>query len=243
MLAKAREGLPAPAEISKAEVQAYYDAHTDKFREPERRRIAAIVMADATAAAKVLVPAAQANGAAWGELFHEHSLTAPDKRDPDAPAELEGDLGIVGPPEDPKGASVSVPAPVQKAAFELKRIGDVHPQLIEHGGRHYIVRLIGQSKGHTRSLAEADRAIRVAILQDKILERERQLEAELRKRFPVQLDDAALKSIELPEKLKAYKPLWDQPGDPSEGSLPPGAEDGEAAGEGADEGQNGSAAP
>ena len=37
---------PAPADIPDAEVRAYYDAHNDDFREPERRRVSAIVVDD-----------------------------------------------------------------------------------------------------------------------------------------------------------------------------------------------------
>jgi hypothetical protein len=218
MLAKAREGLPAPADIPAAQIQAYYDANKEKFREPERRRVSAIVMGDEVKAKEILAEAKAATPAAWGELFFEHSLTAPKKRDPKAPADLAGDLGIVGPPGDPKGGSKDVPQAVQRAVFELKEIGQVHPQLVRDGDRFFIVRLAGMSKGHTRGLVEADRAIRVAILQQMIQEREDALEKELRKRFPVKLDEDALRRVRLPEALKDYKPVWEdeQPALPDE---------------------------
>jgi peptidyl-prolyl cis-trans isomerase C len=211
MLAKTRQGMRAPAEIPAAEVQAYYDKNKEKFREPERRRVSAIELGDAGKADEVLKLALAITSAQqWGELYFEHSLNAPDTRDAQAPADLAGDLGIVGPPGDPKGASKSIAAELQRAVFELKKIGDVYGEVVSSGGRFYIVRMVGRSKGHTRSVAEADRAIRVAILQDAILQREQTLEADLRKRFPVRVDEAALKAVKVPEDLGKYKPYWEK---------------------------------
>ena len=211
MLANARRGMRAPAEIPAAEVQAYYDANKEKFREPERRRVSAILLGDPARAQDVLEAALVIKSAKeWGELFFEHSLDAPKEQDAQAPADLAGDRGIVGPPGDPKGASKSVPPELQRAVFELKAIGDVYDKVVASGDRLYIVRMAGRSKGHTRTVAEADRAIRVSILQDAIVTREQQLEADLRKRFPVQVDEAALSAVKVPSELGKYKPYWEK---------------------------------
>ncbi len=211
VLAKARQGLPAPAEISAAQVQEYYDSHKEKFREPERRRVAAIVLGDADKAKEVMGLAKKIDtGQKWGELFFEHSLTAPKKRNKHAPADLAGDLGIVGPPGDPKGDNKNVPKKVREVAFKLAKVGDIHPKLIKDKNSWFIVRLAGMSKGHTRSIAEADRAIRVAILQQMVRDREAALEKKLRARFPVKVDDKALEGVKLPGGLAKYKPFWDR---------------------------------
>jgi hypothetical protein len=203
MLARAREGLPAPAEIPAGEVQAYYDKHKDKFREPERRRISVIVMGDEAKAKEVHAQALKMKaGEQWGELYYEHSLDAPKEKSAVTPGDLAGDLGIVGPPGEPKGESTKVPKELQRAVFALQNVGQIHPEVIKAEGKFYILRMSGRSEGHTRSLAEADRAIRVAILQDMIRDREDKLEQDLRKRFPVEIDEAALSSIELPSHAK-----------------------------------------
>lgn len=59
MVAKARKGLPAPGDIPAADVRAYYEANKDKFDEPERRRVAAIVFTDKKTAEKVLEDAGE----------------------------------------------------------------------------------------------------------------------------------------------------------------------------------------
>lgn len=203
MLAQARKGLPAPAEIPADEVRAYYEANVDRFREPERRRVGAIVMTDRKEAQKVLAAARKIKSAAeWGELFHQHSITAPKQKSPATPVDLAGDLGIVGPPDDPKGANPNVPDPVRAAVFRIGDVGGVGAELVEAEGKLYIVRMNGITAAHSRSLKEADRSIRVLLLQQKMREREQAVENELRKQFPVQIDDAALASVKLPAALE-----------------------------------------
>lgn len=207
MLAKAREGLMAPAEIPTADVAAYYEAHKQEFEEPERRRVAAIVLGDAATADDVASKAAKLDSPAkWGELYFDKSLDAPKTRDPQAPLDLAGDLGLVGAGDDPRARNDRVPPEVRKVAFELEKVGDVAPKPVRSGDRYYVVRLTGMSKGHVRSLSEAERAIRIAILQAKVREREEALEAELRQRFPVRVDDAALGAVAVPTDASAPDP-------------------------------------
>lgn len=225
LLAKAREGLPTPAQLSDQEVRDYYESHVDKFSEPERRRVAAIIVSERAYAARVLNEALQAKGpAAWGELFFRYSVTAPKTRGPLSPTELAGDLGIVGPIEDPRGSNARIPDPVRRAAFGLKGAGDVYPELIEAQGAHYIVRLNGIAAAHRRSLADSDRAIRVLLIQEKAAERERALEAELRKEFPVRIDEQALATVKVPVAAVAGSSTAQPAPEPSTPAAPTGAE-------------------
>jgi hypothetical protein len=226
VLAEARQGLPSPAQVTEQEVRAYYDAHLDKFTEPERRRVAAIVMSDKKEAAKVLKDAQKTKTPnEWGELFFKHSLTAPKTRGPTSPAELAGDLGIVGPLDDKKGGNERVPDAVRAEAFKLKAVGDVAVDLVEAEGKQFIVRLNGITAAHKRSVAEADRAIRVLIVQEKMAERERALEDELRKKFPVEIDEKALAGVRVPAGVeKAETAVW--PVDAANGGAQQQAPDG-----------------
>jgi hypothetical protein len=202
VLAEARVGLPTPAQITDQEIRAYYDAHADKFSEPERRRVAAIVIGDKKVAAKVLKEALKLKSPTeWGELFFKHSLTAPKQRGPTTPAEMAGDLGIVGPVEDAKGSNPKVPEPVRAAVFKLKEVNEVATELVESENRQFIVRLNGKTQPHKRTLTEADRAIRVLLVQERMAAKERALEEELKKQFPVEIDDAALAAVKLPPGL------------------------------------------
>ena len=219
LLAEAKLGLQAPAQIPDQDVRAYFEAHADRFSEPERRRVAAIVMSDKAEAGKVLKEALKAkNAGEWGELFFKHSLTAPKKRGPTSPVELAGDLGIVGPPQDSKGGNPKVPEPVREAAFKLRDPSAISPELVESEGRFFIVRLSGMTPPHKRSLAEADRAVRVLLMQENLAAREKALEDDLKKKFPVEIDEAALASVKLPAGAeKAEVPGRPEPG-PSAGA-------------------------
>jgi hypothetical protein len=58
--------------------------------------------------------------------------------------------------------------------------------------------MLGKSDAHERTLGDADRSIRIALLQAKIAAREKELEAELRRQFPVTIDEQALAKVEMP---------------------------------------------
>ncbi len=203
MVAKARKGLPAPGDIPAADVRAYYDANKDKFDEPERRRVAAIVFNDKKSAEKVLEEAVKVTTpAAWGELFEKHSTTAPKTKSATSPVELAGDLGVVGSPDDARGKNQKVPEPVRTAVFKIGNVGAVFDKVVEADGKFFIVRMNGITAAHHRSVQEADRSIRVLILQQKMQDQEKAFEAELRKKFPVEINDAALGKVELPANVK-----------------------------------------
>jgi hypothetical protein len=203
ILAQARAALPAPTEIPAAEVRAYYDAHADRFSEPERRRVAVIALDNKADAEKILKAAVKVkNATEWGELFYQHSVTAPKTRPLNAPMETAGDLGIVGPPDDKRGANPKIPETIRAAVFRINNVGSVASEIVRDGNRFYIVRMNGITAAHHRSLAEADRTIRIALMQEKMQKIERDLEEGLRRKFPVEINDKALAAVKLPPALE-----------------------------------------
>jgi hypothetical protein len=198
VLKKMRFNLPSPAEIPERDVRAHYDEHRAEFQEPERRRVAAIVMSDRGEAARVLEQAKKAKPAEWGRLVREHSIGEKPAPPGAAALELAGDLGIVSAPGDARGANPRVPEPVRKAVFAIAELGGVHGELVEHETKFYVLRMTGKTEARSRSFAEAERTIRVAILQKKLEQAQQKLEQELRQRFPVQIDDKALAKVKVP---------------------------------------------
>jgi peptidyl-prolyl cis-trans isomerase C len=197
VLVEARKSLPTPTEIPMEEVRAYYEERKAEYQEPERRRVSAILLDDEKKAKEVLESAQKigADATAWGKLFFESSTTAAQDKKGNIPADLAGDLGIVGPPGDQKGANVKVPEPVRAAAFKLGKVGDVYAEVIPHEGKFYVICLAGMTAGHERSLAEAERQIRVELLKQKMKKLEDDLVAELRKKHKVEIDEAALAKV------------------------------------------------
>ncbi len=189
-----RRELPDPSELPEREVRAYYDAHRDEFREPERRRVLHIAVGTRELAEKIAREAQGANGARWAELAQEHSL---DRRGTEAGGapELAGDLGLVSAPGESRGENPLVLEPLREAVFALKELGDVAPEPVFAGGRYHVVRLGGLSAAKDRSYAEAERIVRLELLRARLLEREAQLEEQLRERFEVKVDEAAVRAL------------------------------------------------
>jgi peptidyl-prolyl cis-trans isomerase C len=191
----------APMDIPEPEVRAWFDTHKQDFEEPERRRVGHLVLKDKAKAEKVLAEARKATPAQWGELVLEHSLESPGKPYKGS-LELLGDLGLVGPSSDPRGGNPKVPAEVRKAAFEIGKLGDVLDHLVQtEDGNWHIVKLMGKTDPHTRSFAEAERTIRITMAQKEMGDADKALEEELRKKIPVQVDEAALGRVKVPEDL------------------------------------------
>ena len=194
MLKEARKNAPMPADIPAADVQAYYDAHRADFRDPERRRVSAIVLPALPAAQAVLEQAQKGLTAAeWGELVRAKSTDATAKAN--VPVDLAGDLGMCSPPGDTRGENPRIPEPVRVAAFEIGKVGDVAPNAVNVNGKFYVVRLTVKNDPQDRSLQESDRSIRVQLSQQKLRAKEDELLAQLKTKFPVQVDDAVMATV------------------------------------------------
>jgi peptidyl-prolyl cis-trans isomerase C len=193
MLKSVRADVPSPSEIPEVEVRSYYEAHRAEFRDPERRRVSAIVVGDDAAGAAVLEAAKKATPTQWGELVRSKSLD-PRAKDPE-PADLAGDFGFVAPPNDRGGPNPRVPEEVRAAVFQIGAVGEVSPRLVKSGGRAYIVKWSAKTEAHDRTFTEAERAIRVRLDQDKIRARQDELLDELRRKYPVEIDEHALSEV------------------------------------------------
>jgi hypothetical protein len=195
MLAEARKGAPAPAEVPEQEVRAWFDEHRAEYKDPERRRVSVVVLKDEATAKVTLDSAKKANGVGFGELVKSKSIDA-HARD-NVPVDLAGDLGIVSPPGDARGENVRVPEPVRVAVFGITDVGGVYDGVVPAGGRFYLVRLTQKLPPHERTYEEAERTIRVKIAQDKLRAREEELLAELRKSVKVEVDEAAVSTVKV----------------------------------------------
>jgi peptidyl-prolyl cis-trans isomerase C len=199
LLRELRNKQPTPEQIPAGEVRAYYEAHRKDFKEPERRRVAHIAVKDRALAERVLGDAKAATAKQWGELVQKFST---DQKGVDVPVELAGDLGMVTPPGWGKNDNARVPEPVRAAAFEIENVSAVLGRIVEDSGSFHVVRLTGKNDPRDRSLEEAERPIRVRLMQGRLRKAEEDLERELRARFPVQVDDAALAKVTVPDTGK-----------------------------------------
>jgi parvulin-like peptidyl-prolyl isomerase len=143
----------------------------------------------------VLASALKATPVVWGELVRSKSVDPQAKAD--IAVDLAGDFGFVSPPGDPRGANERIPDEVRAAVFEVAKVGDVLPRVVPSNHRYYVVKYEGRSEAHDRSLQDAERSIRVKLAQDKRRAAEDALIDDLRKQYPVHIDEAALAQVKV----------------------------------------------
>jgi len=198
MLKEARAGAPQASDISDADARAYYEAHKADYKDPERRRVSLIVATSESSAKSALDQAKGSQAAQWGELVRKLSTDSQAKAN--VPVDLAGDFGIVSPPGDTRGDNARVPAEVRAALFEVDKPGDVLPRVVHSGDKWYVVRMTQKLDAHERTFAEAERAIRVRIAQDRSKAKEDETYQSLRKQFPVKIDEAALATVKVDQR-------------------------------------------
>jgi parvulin-like peptidyl-prolyl isomerase len=198
--------------VSPDEVRAYYDAHHVELRDPERRRASAIVLPTQAAADAVLDQVKKGVTAAqWGELVRSKSADPSAKAN--VPVDLAGDLGMVSPPGDARGDNPRIPEDVRVGLFEIAKVGDVLPRVVHALGKFYVVRLSVKTEPQDRSLQEAERVIRVKLSQEKLRAKEDELLAQLRVKFPVQVDEATLATVVVDVPEGGFPEIPDAAGD------------------------------
>jgi peptidyl-prolyl cis-trans isomerase C len=211
---KARAGVPAPNDIPAPEVQAYFEEHKADFHDPERRRVSAVVLGSAASAASALDAAtktavasadagadanAEASARTWGELVRTRSIDGGGQGGVagEGPLDLAGDLGFVSPPGDPRGINARIPDEVRSAVFEIANVGDVLPRVVPARGKFYVVKLQSKTAPRDLTLQDAERSIRVKLSEEKARASESALIDELRKQYPVEIDEAALAQVKV----------------------------------------------
>ena len=122
------------------------------------------------------------------------------------PLDLAGDVGLVSPPGDTRGNNPKVSPEIREAAFTIPKVSDVADHVVKSGGKFYVVRMTIKEDPKERTLAEAERSIRVKLAQDKLRAREQDLLAQLRTKFPVQVDDATLGTVKVDLAAKTSGP-------------------------------------
>jgi parvulin-like peptidyl-prolyl isomerase len=198
LLRDVRKNVPSANDLPEADVRKYYEEHKAEFNEPERRRVAHIALSSEAEAKRVLEKALKATPAEWGKLVGELSLDKP-KGLGAPPAELAGDLGIVGPPGHPRGGNPRVSEALRAAVFKVSEVGAVLPEVVADGGQFHVVRMTGRTEARERAFAEAERTIRISLVQKQVKDREAELEKSLRAKFPVAIDDAELAKVQVPK--------------------------------------------
>jgi peptidyl-prolyl cis-trans isomerase C len=206
LMKEVRRSVPSASDLPEADVRKYYDEHKEEFSDPERRRVSHIAAGSRAAAEKLLEKAKTATAAEWGAMVRENSIAPVPKELGSMPVELAGDLGIVGPPGHPRGANPRISDAIRAAAFKVEKSGDVLPEVVEDKGKFEIVRVTAITPARDRTFAESERSIRVTLVQQLVKQKEAELDKELRARFPVTIDEAALAKVKATPPSESARP-------------------------------------
>jgi len=192
MRGKLLESLPTPMAIPEDELRKFYDAHVAEYREPERRRVAQIVVKDEATAKKAYEEAKSATPTQWGGIVKKYS---DEKPLPTEAPETAGDLGYVTAPSDTHAQpNAKATTEIRTAVFALPSVGAVSPPVKDVNGWH-VIRMTAKNEARDQSFADVERTIRVRVLQEKRADKEKALIEEMKKQMKIEIDEATLAAI------------------------------------------------
>lgn len=188
-------------DITDAETKGYFDTHLSEFNRPPEVRVSMILVSDEETAKKVLAdPRCKGlENVGFRELVTQYSTDA-DTR------ERGGDLRFFD------EGNRELPQELVSAAFRLVNLGDVsEPFQTKHG--FAILKLTGQRRALTRTLAEVSQQIRAKLFRERRQKLLEEFEQTLRKKTKVTVNEAKLsevrvelsKDVGVPEDLRPPK--------------------------------------
>ena len=179
-----RESIPA------AEVKAYYDAHGDEYRSPERLRLWHLVVATkADAEAALAKVKADPTREAWPKIVSDLSLDPNTKRS-------SGDLGFVSADGRTTEPKVIVPKELVTAAFALKD-GQLADAPVQTSAGWHVLWRRGSVPATARTLTEESPTIRELLFEQKRQNTYNALIARLRGGSKVEIDEELIPLVNL----------------------------------------------
>lgn len=175
------------ANITEAEMLAYYNANQAEFVQPEEVRASAIVLNNRPQAERVATEA-QGELGKTNKAFRDLVL----KYAQDEDTKLRGgDLRYFG------RDAVDIPKPVIEAGFALQQVGDVSGVVDGGNNKFYVLKLTGRKKAMTKSFDDAKGMIRNKLFRDKRVAVQEQFLAGLRAKTNVVVDEASLAKVRI----------------------------------------------
>jgi len=169
--------------VTEEELQAYLDAHTAEFQEPEQVHAAQIVVKEMDEAKKLREELR--TGARFADLARAHSLSAD--------ARMGGDLGWF-----PKGV---MPPEFDKVAFSLQP-GQISDVVTSEYGFH-IFKVLERRPARRKELAQVRREVERLLLREKREKAQGAYLAALRERATIRTNETALARVTGPRPVAA----------------------------------------
>ncbi|HEX4338237.1 MAG TPA: peptidyl-prolyl cis-trans isomerase [Polyangiaceae bacterium] len=188
-LGDALEHEAASETVADTDLRAYYDAHLDDYVQPERIRIARILVDDEAAAKKILSDVTGIKGPElWKNLARESSL--------DEATKLRGGmLGFVYPDGHTDVPQVAVDPALYAAAARVKN-GELVPTPVKEAGHLGVIWRRGSLPATSRSFESERDAIRVILVRERAERALATLSDELRHKYVTDEHPALLETLD-----------------------------------------------
>ncbi|MDJ0763222.1 MAG: peptidylprolyl isomerase [Myxococcota bacterium] len=177
-------------EPTEEELKAYYDAHLDSYRKPEKVRARHILLKDQAAAKKLL------NELKSKKISqHEFRRIAQEQSEDEATKMRGGDLTFFTSVEDRKEDDPKIDPAIVEAAFKTKKNGEIFPKLVNTEVGHHIIMRTGHRAKMDLSFEEAKNRLTTLVRRDN---RKNKIEAAinaLKERYEVEVLEENLKHV------------------------------------------------
>jgi peptidyl-prolyl cis-trans isomerase C len=173
--------------VGDAEMKAYYDAHLAEYVRPEEVRVSAIIIKNRAQAERVAI---EARGDAGKTNKGFRDLVTRYSHDEDSKLR-GGDLRYLD------AQAKDVPAPVIRAAFALRDIGDVSGAVDAGNGRWYVLKQTGRRRSMTKSFDDAKPAIRSKLFREKRLSAQNTFVDDLKAAAKIEINEVNLANIRI----------------------------------------------
>ncbi len=193
------------ADVSDAEIKQYYDANKGEFEKPAQVRASHILFKDKASAEKALKELKAKP--LIDEMQRFRKLAEQHNQDPltkDSFGDLRffslvRDAGETNEPERPDA--------VRKAAFTLKTVGDVYPEVVQSEKGFHVIKLTGKREALSRTLEDARRLIQNRLWRQKRESAIEKFVTELRTKANIQESAELLAKVQ----VKAEAPVSSPP--------------------------------
>ena len=201
------------ADVPQDQIAKYYQDHIDEYVQPAMQRASHVVVATEAEAKALLEQAKTMDLRGFRQLARDKSTDETTKL-------RGGDLRYFDKDGKVRGeTAASVPAPIVKAAFGLKEVGDTAPAPIKVDGGFSIVKLPGQRPAISRKLPEVEETIRVRLWREQRQKAIEAFVAALREKVKPEVKAEMIEQVKLADATAQSK-VPAAPSKPGEGEAP-----------------------
>ncbi|MCP4606285.1 MAG: peptidylprolyl isomerase [Proteobacteria bacterium] len=172
------------------ELKKYYDDHHQNYNKPEKVRARHILVADQNKAKKLL---ADLKGKKVSQ--HEFRRLAQENSEDESTRLRGGDLTFFSKIEDRKEGDPDIEPKVVQAAFQIKKNGDIFPELVKSSKGYHIVMRTGHRDAMNLSFEDARDRLTVLVRREIRKKKVEDSINALKKQFKVEISEENLKYV------------------------------------------------